>query len=104
MEETLKFMDAGKQMAEPSAVTAPAKSYPRFRIDLDQFPGLEADMDESVELRLRGRVCSLSHNEYCHDMEIEVTSIAIPSHTKDSIGPQNEADRALGKLNTRHGY
>jgi hypothetical protein len=92
-----KFMDAGKKMESPDA-TLPAKSYPRFCVDLDQFPGLEADVDESVELHLKGRVCSVTHNDWNHSMEVEVTSVAVPSHTHDSVGPMNEADAALGKL------
>lgn len=77
---------------------APAKVYPRFSVDLDQFPGLECDVDESVELHLKGRVCSVEHSDYCHRMEVEVQSVAVPTHTHDSIGSANEADAALGKL------
>ena len=98
----MKFMDAGKKYDMPMAVESP-KVYPRFRVDLDQFPGLEADVDESVELLLKGRVCSVSHNDYCHEMEVEVTSVAVPSHTHESVGPKNEADSALGKLRSGKG-
>lgn len=95
--DNLKFMDAGKKLESPMATESP-KYYPKFRVDLDQFPGLVADVDESVELHLKGRVCSITHNDYCHEMEVEVTSVAVPTHTKDSVGPMNEADRALGKM------
>ncbi len=98
--DDMKFKDAGKKLDMPMAAEAPAKSYPRFRVDLDQFPGLECDVDECVELHLKGRVCGVTHNDWCHDMEIEVTGIAVPSHTHDSIGPLNEADKALGKMKT----
>lgn len=97
MAESYKFMDAGKTLAAPEP-TGPQKIYPKFCVDLDEFPGLEAEMDESVELHLRGRVCSLTHNEWSHTMEVEVKDIAIPTHTHDRIGPMNEADTALGKL------
>lgn len=95
--DTLKFMDAGKK-SEAIVADTPQKYYPRFSVDLDQFPGLQADVDESVELHLKGRVCSVTHNDYCHEMEIEVTSIGLPSLTKDSVGNPNEADKALNKL------
>ena len=96
--DELKFMDAGKKMEPISA--EPPKVYPRFSVDVEQFPGLSADVDESVELHLKGRVCSVEHSDYCHRMDVEVTSVAVPSHTHDSVGPHNEADRALGKLKT----
>jgi hypothetical protein len=94
--ETMKFKDAGKNLEMPTS--APTKVYPRFTVDLDQFPGLECEMDESVELHLRGRVCSLTHNEWSHTMEVEVEHIAVPTHTHETIGPRNEADSALGKM------
>ena len=95
MAEEMKFMDAGQKVetADPSP-----KYYPKFCVDLDQFPGLQADVDESVELHLKGRVCSVTHNDWSHSMEVEVTSVAVPTHTHDSVGPMNEADHALGKL------
>jgi hypothetical protein len=99
-----KYMDAGKKMEVPTLADAPTKVYPRFTVDLDQFPGLECDMDENVDINLRGRVCGLNHNEWRYDMEIEVTSIAIPSHTNEHIGPKNEADLALGKLKSGRSY
>jgi hypothetical protein len=91
-----KFMDAAKSLTEPT--TSPQKYYPKFCVDLDQFPGLAAEMDESVEIVLRGRVCGLTHNEYSHTMEVEVQAIQVPSHTNDAVGPMNEADKAMGKL------
>jgi len=97
MAEEYKFMDAGRKLDTPTTAPAP-RSYPRFTVDLDQFPGLEADVDESVELHLKGRVCSVEHSDYCHSMQVEVQSVAIPTHTHDSIGPMNEADKALGKM------
>lgn len=93
----MKFKDAGKKMEMPMAAESP-KVYPRFSVDLDQFPGLEAEVDESVELHLRGRVCSVEHSDYCHRMDVEVTSVAVPTHTHDSVGNLNEADIAMGKL------
>ena len=84
-------------MASPMT-DSPTKSYPRFCVDLEQFPGLKCDVDGCTDLHLKGRVCSVSHNDYSHSMEVEVTSIAVPSHTQESIGPKNEADAALGKL------
>lgn len=101
MDGEMKFMDAGKALDSP---TSPAKYYTKFCVDLQQFPGLEADMDECVELNLKGRVCSLTHNEYCHEMQIEVTSVAIPSHTHETVGPMNEADKALGKMKSKSRY
>lgn len=101
--DNMKFMDAGKESGFDSP-TLPTKYYPKFTVDLSQFPGLQADMDECVELNLKGRVCSLTHNEYCHEMQVEVTSVAIPTHTKDSIGPMNEADKALGKMKSARRY
>lgn len=98
MPSEMKFMDAGHKSDLPAPATESPKYYPKFRVDLDQFPGLEADVDESVELHLKGRVCAITHNDYCHEMEVEVTSVAVPTHTHDSIGPMNEADQALGKL------
>lgn len=101
--EKMKFMDAGH--ASPTlAVTDDVKVYPRFRVDLDDFPGLQADVDESVELHLKGRVCSVTHNDWCHEMEVEVTSVAVPTHTHDTVGPSNEADAALGKLKSNSRY
>lgn len=100
-----KYMDAGKKMDSPGVlVDKPTKIYPKFRVDLDQFPGLKLDVDESIDLSLRGRVCSITHNDWCHEMEIEVTSIAVPSHTDERIGPKNEADLALGKLKSARRY
>ena len=101
MAEEMKFMDAGKKSDLAIPETSP-KYYPKFCVDLDQFPGLLAEVDESVELHLKGRVCSVTHNDYCHQMEVEVTSVAVPTHTHDSVGPMNEADKAMGKL--RGGY
>lgn len=98
-----KYMDAGKKL-ESYPTDVPQKVYPRFTIDLDQFPGLECDVDESVELHLRGRVCSVEHSDYAHRMDVEVTSVAVPSHTHDSVGPINEADKALGKLKMARRY
>lgn len=102
--DEMKFMDAGKKYDNPVAAESNQKIYPKFRVDLDQFPGLECDVDECVELHLKGRVCSLTHNDYCHEMEIEVTAVAVPSHTHDTIGPMNEADKALGKMKTGGRY
>ena len=101
MAEEMKFMDAGKK-SEMVTEKPSQKYYPQFCVDLDQFPGLLAEVDESVELHLKGRVCSVTHNDYCHQMEVEVTSVAVPTHTHDSVGPMNEADKVMGKL--RGGY
>lgn len=99
-----KFMDAGKKFdSGVNLPDAPAKVYPRFNVDLDQFPGLKCDVDECIELHLKGRVCGVTHNDWSHNMEVEVTSIAVPTHTRDSVGPMNEADRAMGKLQTGKG-
>ena len=92
----MKYMDAGKSNQLPEEATT--TYYPRFTVDLDQFPGLKCDVDECIDLHLKGRVCSVSHNDYSHSMDIKVTSIAVPSHTSESVGPKNEADMALGKL------
>lgn len=101
MSSEYKFKDAGKKIEGPTMQPeAPAKTYPRFTVDLDQFPGLRADVDESIDLHLRGRVCSITHNDWSHSMDVEVTSIAVPTHTHDSVGSRNEADTALGKLTT----
>jgi hypothetical protein len=98
MSSEMKFKDAGKK-PDMGVLDAPApKIYPRFTVDLDQFPGLECEVDETVELHLRGRVCARNHNDWGNTMDVEVTSIAVPSHTHDSIGPKNEADSALGKM------
>lgn len=93
-------MDAGKK-SEGVPMDAPQKYYPRFTVDLDQFPGLKAEVDESIELHLKGRVCSVTHTDWSHSMEVEITSVAVPTHTHDSVGPMNEADSALGKLKTK---
>ena len=98
----MKFMDAGKKTGNLPE-TAPVKVYPRFTVDLDQFPGLEADVDEHVELHLGGRVCAITHNDWNHSMEVEVTEVAVPTHTHDSVGPKNEADSVLGKLRSGKG-
>lgn len=105
MQSEMKFMDAGRksQLAETS-LDKQSKVYPRFTVDLDQFPGLECDVDESIELHLRGRICGVTHDEYSHTMDVEVASIAVPSHTHDSVGPCNEADRALGKMKASRRY
>lgn len=100
----MKFMDAGKKMDSTMVVDAPSKVYPKFRVDLDQFPDLDCDVDESVELTLRGRVCGVTHNDWCHEMEVEVTSIAVPTHTNDRVGPMNDADVALGKMKSKRRY
>ena len=70
-------------------------------VDLDKFPGLEAGVDDSIKFEGSGRVSAVTHNDWCHEMTIEVTKFSIPSHTQDSIGPMNEADAALGKLKNR---
>ena len=102
--DSMKFMDAGKKFDMPTVASPEqTKVYPRFRVDLDQFPGLSCEVDECVELHLKGRVCATTHTDYCHDMEVEVTSIAVPTHTHDSVGEMNEADRAMGKLKTGKG-
>lgn len=67
-------------------------------IDLDKFPEIHADVDDSVRFEGSGRVCSMTHNDYCNEMQIEVTKISIPTHTSESVGPMNEADLAMGKL------
>ena len=101
--DNMKFMDAGTKLDGPMAEVASPKIYPRFRVDLEEFPGLECDVDEHVELNLKGRVCEVVHNDYSHHMEVEVTSIAVPTHTHNSIGAMNEADVAMGKLKTGKG-
>lgn len=103
MPEEYKFKDAGKKMTDTSIAATPSKVYPRIRIDLDQFPELKADVDEKVAFHGTGRVCSVTHNDWCHEMEIEVDSMAVPTHTHESIGPMNEADHVLGKLKTGKG-
>jgi hypothetical protein len=102
MSSEMKFLDAGKKMEGPALAEPPQKVYPRFSVDLEQFPGLKADVDESVELHLKGRICSVEHSDYCHRMDVEVQSIAVPTHTHDSVGAMNEADRAMSKL--KRGY
>jgi len=97
VDNEMKFMDAGRKINDAPAAPE-TKSYPRFTVDLDQFPGLQAEVDEVVELHLRGRVCGITHNDYCHSMDIEVTSVAVPHHTHATIGQPNEADKALGKM------
>lgn len=69
-------------------------------IDLDKYPGLKADVDESVRFAGSGRVSSVRHNDYCNEMEVEVTTISLPSSGDDG----NDADKALGKLKTRRSY
>lgn len=69
-------------------------------IDLDKFPGLKADVDESVRFAGSGRVCSVRHDDYCNEMQVEVTTISLPSSGDDG----NDADKALGKLKTRRSY
>ena len=73
-------------------------------IDLEKFPGLMTEVDESIRFEGSGRVCEVRHNDYCHEMQVEVTKISIPSHTQDTIGPVNEADIAMGKLKTGRKY
>jgi len=97
----MKFMDAGKAPESVATLDKPNKYYPKFTIDLDQFPDLEAEVDESVELKLKGRVCGITHNEWSHTMEVEVQAIAIPSHTSDDIGPRNKADEEFGKMRSK---
>lgn len=91
----MKYMDASRPMPTLADVTT-EKVYPRFTVDLDQFKDLAADVDEGVELTLRGRVCSRNHTDYCNTMEIEVQAIGVPS-----AADFNEADRALAKLKGR---
>ena len=75
------------------------KIYPRLSIDLDQFPDLKGDVDETGELHICYRVCSVQHNEYSHSMDLEITSIAVPRHSHEDVkGSGNEADRSLNKL------
>lgn len=73
-------------------------------IDLDKFPGVHADVDDSVRFEGSGRVCSVTHNDYCNEMQIEVSKISIPTHTSDSVGAMNEADVAMGKLKSKPRY
>lgn len=99
MSSDLKFKDAGKSVASPLA--APEKVYPRFTVDLDQFPGLEGELDEDIELHLKGRVCALNHSDYSHSMDVEVRSLAHPDHTHEGfakIAVINIADQELSKL------
>jgi len=92
----MKFMDAGKKMETGLLPEAPSgKVYPRFTVDLDKFPKLKADVDESVELHLKGRVCGVTHTDYCNSMDVEVQSIAAPNHTHDS---ENAADKEYERL------
>jgi hypothetical protein len=94
----MKFKDAGKNLETIAGPASTEKYYPKFSVDLDQFPDLKAEMDDSVELVLRGRVCRLESSEYCNTMEVEVLSVAVPSHTHDSAGDMNTADKELGRL------
>lgn len=102
MASDYKFMDAGKTISAPEPA-GPQKSYRKVCIDLDQFPGLSADMGEIVDIHIRGPVTRLVHDEYCHEMEVEQREVAIPTHTHESVGPRNEADAALGKLRSMTG-
>lgn len=96
----LKFIDAGKVI--PSTMPGPPeKIYPRLSIDLDQFPGLEGDLDEEIEFHGRGRVCGLTHNDYSHSMDLEIRSLAHPDHTHGEmpkIALVSIADQELSKL------
>lgn len=73
-------------------------------VDLDKYPGLKIDVDESIRFEGSGRVCSIRHNDYFNEMEIEVTKFSVPTHTHESVGPMNEADAALGKLKSGGKY
>jgi hypothetical protein len=101
MAAEVKYMDAGKSTEATEAVPAtasPTKYYPRLCIDLDQFPELKAEVDEVGDLSIRFRVCSVRHNDYCHEMELEVTSIGVPK------SGDNEADKAYEKLRSKPRY
>lgn len=89
------FKDAG--YTPKAEIATPPKIYPKFCVDLDQFPDLEAGVDEYVDLRLRGRVCSRNHSDYGNTMDLEVMALA-----KDA--GSNEADKALGKLKSSKRY
>ena len=67
-------------------------------VDLSKYPGLKTDVDESIRFEGSGRVCSITHNDWCNEMQIEVSKFSVPSHTHDSVGQANEADMALGKM------
>lgn len=100
MSSNYKFKDAGKS----AVATLPGPSekiYPRFTVDLDQFPGLSGELDEEVELHLKGRICGLTHNDYSHSMEVEVRSLSHPDHSHGDmpkIALVSIADQELEKL------
>lgn len=99
----MQFKDAGKTYPGLAMESdKPSKSYPRFTIDLDQFPGLEADVDEEIEITLRSRVSGITHTDYCHTMDLEVRSIAQPGDARPSkIALVSAADQELEKLKGR---
>ena len=73
-------------------------------VDLEKYPGAKAEVDDSVRFEGSGRVCSVTHNDWSYTMEIEVTNFSVPTSTKDSVGPMNEADMALGKMKQKSRY
>ena len=92
-----KLWDAGKKTEMPAIAgdsVRAEKIYPRLSVDLDQCPALKADVDQDVELRIRGRVCEVRHNDWSHSMEIEVQAIG----EADERGEENNADKALRKM------
>jgi len=96
----MEFRTAGKPATAKEEI-----SYPHLFIDLDQFPGLEGDLDEEIELHVRGRVCSLSHSYGSHSMDVEVQKIAHPDHTHDDEVPKvaviSIADSELSRMKRR---
>jgi len=80
------------------AIALPEKPLPRLCIDLEDYPELEGDVDDIVEFRVRGRICSKQHSDYCKTQDIECKAIYDAAKATPTVGPLNEADKALGKL------
>lgn len=79
---------------------SPPKSYPRLTVDVDQFPGIDGDVDENFSGVIQGRICGRSHTDYCNTVEIEITKISDveAGDTPMRIAMIGIADQELSKL------
>jgi len=99
----MSFKDAGTEL-QTVAADVPAKIYPRFNIDVKEFPELQGNVDEHIEFRVRGRICERVHNDWSNSITVEALAISKCGEKEAATGPYNEADKAMEKLKSARSY
>lgn len=89
----LKFKSAAKSYKETMPTAQLADEYfQRICVDLNDFPNLEGELGDVVEMTIKAKVVSKRESETCNDQDMEIVSIGVPKKN-----PADETYESLTK-------